>query len=211
MAHPLLDCFYRKGATEVVVSDLFARRVMRLPLLLFLVLFAGCGIPVSRTMIIPKDVAQSPEQLIAKLDLLKTGMEMSEVFELLDVKRTTPGVREIVNAEEKQRMLYGAAQLVGSPQELEQFRGHLSKHRIIEIRFRDIANGLVLDSPVSVLTTKTGPDFISYVVFYEGRLITSPSKPNSFYQEESTRVYISDLFGTLFRVGAGRGVGQIGN
>jgi hypothetical protein len=202
--------FIEKGATEVVVSDLFAGRVMRLALLLFLVLFAGCGIPVSRTMIIPKDVAQSPEQLIAKLDLLKTGMEMGEVFELLDVKRTTPGVREIVNAEEKQRMLYGATQLVGSPQELEQFRGHLSKHRIIEIRFRDIANGLVY-SPVSVLTTKTGPDFISYVVFYEGRLITSPSKPNSFYQEESTRVYISDLFGTLFRVGAGRGVGQIGN
>lgn len=84
------------------MSDLFARRVMRLTLLLFLVLFAGCGIPVfSRTMIIPKDVAQSPEHLIAKLDLLKTGMEMGEVFELLDVKRTTPGVREIVNAEEK--------------------------------------------------------------------------------------------------------------
>lgn len=82
------------------MSDLFARRVMRLTLLLFLVLFAGCGIPVSRTMIVPKDVAQSPEHLIAKLDLLKTGMEMGEVFELLDVKRTTPGVREIVNAEE---------------------------------------------------------------------------------------------------------------
>jgi hypothetical protein len=46
---------------------------------------------------------------------------------------------------------------------------------------------------------------------FEGRLITSPSKRSSFYQEESTRVYISDLFGTLFRVGVGRGVGQIGN
>jgi len=59
-------------------------------------LFAGCGIPVSRTTIIPKDVAQNPEDLIAKLDLLKTDMEIGEAFELLDIKRTTPGVREIV-------------------------------------------------------------------------------------------------------------------
>jgi len=64
-----------------------------------------------------------PEHLIANLDLLKTGMEVGEVLELLDIKRTTPGVREIVNAEEKQRILYGATQLVGSLQELEQFRG----------------------------------------------------------------------------------------
>ena len=91
-------------------------------LFLFFNLFAGCGIPVSRTTIIPKDVAQTPEQLIGKLDLLKTGMEIGEVFELLDIKRTTPGVREIVSAEEKQRVLYGATQLVGSPQELELFR-----------------------------------------------------------------------------------------
>lgn len=76
-------------------------------LFLFFILFAGCGIPVSRTTIIPKGVAQTPEHLIARLDLLKTGMEIGEVFELLDIKRSTPGVREIVNAEEKQRMLYG--------------------------------------------------------------------------------------------------------
>jgi len=84
-------------------------------LFVFLVMFAGCAIPVSRTTIIPKDVAQNPEHLIAKLDLLKTGMEFGEVFELLDVKRTTPGVREIVSAEEKQRILYGATQLVDLP------------------------------------------------------------------------------------------------
>ena len=185
-------------------------RVARM-LFVFLVMFAGCGIPVSRTTIIPKDVAQNPEHLIAKLDLLKTGMEFGEVFELLDVKRTTPGVREIVSAEEKQRILYGATQLVGSPQELEQFRGHLDKHRIIEIRFRDIENGLIFDSPVSVVSTITGPDFISHVVFYEGRLINSPSKPHNFYQNESTRIYLSDLFGSVFRAGVGRGLGQVGN
>jgi hypothetical protein len=194
-------------------SNFLARRVMRLAgrLFLFLVLFAGCGIPVSRTTVIPKDVAQNPEHLIAKLNLLKTGMESGEVFELLEIKRTTPGVREVVTAEEKQRILYGATQLIGSPQELEQFRGHLGKHRIIEIRFRDIENRLIFDSPVSVVTTKTGPDFISYVVFYEGRLINSPSKPDNFYQAESTRTYLSDLFGSVFRVGVGRGVGQIGD
>ena len=87
------------------------------------------------------------------------------MYELLDIKRTTPGAREIVNAKEKQRVLYGTTQLVGSPLELEQFRGHLGKHRIIEIRFRDIANGLTFDSPVSVVSTKAGPDFLSYVVF----------------------------------------------
>ena len=194
MARPLLNYFYRtKGATKIVMSDdletagdssFFARRMMRLAgLFWFFILFAGCAIPVSRTTIIPKDVAQTPEHLIAKLDLLKTGMEIGEVFELLDIKRTTPGIREIINAEEKQRILYGATQLIGSPQELEQFRGHLGRHRIIEIRFRDIADGLIFDSPVSVVTTKTGPEFTSYVVFYEGRLINSPSKPANFYQE----------------------------
>jgi len=45
---------------------------------------------------------------MAKLDLLKSGMEIGEVFDLLDIKRTTPGVREFVTAEEKQRLLYGA-------------------------------------------------------------------------------------------------------
>ncbi len=177
----------------------------------FFILFAGCGIPVSRTTIIPKDVAQTPEDLIAKLELLKTGMEVDEVFELLEIKRTTPGVREVVTAEEKQRILYGATQLIGTPQELEQFRGHLGKHRIIEIRFRDIESRLIFDSPVSVVTTKTGPEFIRYVVFYEGKLINSPSKPDNFYQAESTRTYKSDLFGTIFRGGVGQGVGQIGN
>jgi hypothetical protein len=180
-------------------------------LFLFIVWFAGCAIPTSRTTVIPKGVAETPEHLIAKLDLLKTGMEVGEVFELLDIKRTTPGVREIVNAEEKQRILYGATQLIGSSQELELFRSYLGRHRIIEIRFRDIENGLIFDSPVSVVATKIGPDFISYVVFYEGQLINSPSKPHNFYQEESTRVYISDLFGTVFRIGMGRGFGQIGN
>jgi hypothetical protein len=69
--------------------------MMRLVGMLFwvFILFAGCGIPVSRTTVIPKDVAQNPEHLIAKLDLLKTGMESGEVFELLEIKRTTPGVR----------------------------------------------------------------------------------------------------------------------
>jgi hypothetical protein len=62
-----------------------------------------------------------------------------------------------------------------------------------------------------VVTTKAGPDFISYVVYYDGRLINSPSKPGNFYQDESTRVYISGLFGSMFRIGVGRGMGEIGN
>jgi hypothetical protein len=93
MARPLLKGFYRKGANEVVVSDnlrtagdsnFLARRMMRSAGMLFwvFILFAGCGIPVSRTTVIPKDVAQNPEHLIAKLDLLKTGMESGEVFDL---------------------------------------------------------------------------------------------------------------------------------
>jgi hypothetical protein len=99
-------------------------------LFLFFILLAGCGIPVSRTTIVPKGVAETPEHLIAKLDLLKTGMEIGEVFELLDIKRSTPGVREVVNAEEKQRILYGAARLIGSPQELEQFRDQKLNHSV---------------------------------------------------------------------------------
>jgi hypothetical protein len=58
---------------------------------------------------------------------------------------------------------------------------------------------------------RIGPDFISYIVFYQERLVNLPSKPENFYHQESRRVYISDLFGTMLRVGAGRGVGQIGN
>ncbi|MGZ8531930.1 MAG: hypothetical protein ACXW6J_15120 [Candidatus Binatia bacterium] len=201
------------GLNSTGDSNLYKRRMIRLaaPVLLFFILFSGCGIPVSRTSIIPKGVAESPEHLMAKLDLLKTGMEVGEVFKLLDIKRNTPGVREFVTAEEKQRLLYGASQMIGSPDQLEQFRSHLGKHRIFEIKFRDIENRLLFDSAVSVLTTKAGPDFISYVVFYEGKLINPPSKPDNFYQEEATRIYISDLFGTIFRVGATRGVGSLGN
>ena len=196
-----------------MVIQTLAWHMMRLSreLFLFLVLFAGCAMPVSRTTIIPKGVAETPEHLIAKLDLLRTGMEIGEVFELLDIKRTTPGVREIVNAEEKQRILYGATQVIGSPQELELFRGHLGKHRIIEIRFRDLENRLIFDSAVSVVNAKRGPDFISYIVFYQGSLVNLPSTPENFYHEESTRVYLSDLFGNMFRVGVGRGMGYIGN
>ncbi len=117
------------GLNSAGDSNFYKRRMIRLaaPVLLFFILFSGCGIPVSRTTIIPKGVAESPEHLMAKLDLLKTGMEIGEVFELLDIKRTTPGVREFVTAEEKQRLLYGASQMIGSPNELEQFRGHLGK------------------------------------------------------------------------------------
>jgi hypothetical protein len=156
-------------------------------LFLLFIFFAGCGIPTSRTMIVPKGVAQSPEDLMAKLDLLKPGMEIAEVFELLGIQRKTPGVREIVIAEEKQRVLYGATQMIGTPEELERFRDYLGNHRIIEIRFRDIESSLVFDSIVSVVNTKTGPDFLSYVVFYEGKLINAPSKPDNFYRDESTR------------------------
>lgn len=136
-------------------SFLVRRMSLARILFIFLVLLSGCGIPVSRTKIIPKDVAQSPEHLIAMLDLLKPG--------------------------------------------------------IIEIRYRDIENGLIFDSPVSVVTTKLGADFISYIIFYEGKVTSLPSKPDHFYQEESTRVYVSDSFGTMFRVGTSRGMGQIGN
>ena len=201
------------GLTSAADASFRPRRMIGWAgMLFFLVnLFAGCSIPVSRATVVPKDVAQTPEQLIGKLDLLKTGMAVGEVYELLDIKRTTPGVREIVSAEEKQRVLYGATQLVGSSQELELFRTYLGKHRIIEIRFRDIASGLVFDSPVSVLSTKAGPDFLSYVVFYEGQLIGAPAKPENFHQDEATRVYISEMFGSLFRLGASRGVSQIGD
>ena len=101
--------------------------------------------------------------------------------------------------------------MIGTPEELERFRDYLGKHRIVEIRFRDIESGLVFDSIVSVVNTKTGPDFLSYVVFYEGKLINAPIKPDNFYQDESTRTYISDLLGSVFRVGVGRGVSQIAN
>jgi len=201
------------GLNSAGDPNFYKPSMSRLAALVFLsvFLFAGCGIPVSRTTIVPKGVAETPEQLIGKLDLLKSGMEIDEVFELLDIKRTTPGVREFVTAEEKQRILYGATQLVGSTEDLEQFRGYLGKHRIIEIRFRDLENRLIFDSPVSVLSTKTGPDFLCYLVFYEGKLNSGPAKPDNFYQDESTRTYVSDLFGAMFRVGASRGVGQIGN
>ena len=200
------------GCKAVGDANFLARRRKLVGgLFLCFVLFAGCAIPVSRTTIMPTDVAQTPQHLIAKLDLLEAGMELPQVFQLLDIKATTPGVREVVTAEEKQRILYGSAQLIGSPQDLEQFRLHLSKHRIVEIRFRDIENSLLFDSAVSVLTMKTGPDFISYVIFYDGKLTHVPSKPDNFFQAESTRIYISELFGSMLRVGVGRGVGMIGN
>jgi hypothetical protein len=177
--------------------------------LLLLVVFCGCTIPTSRRRVVPEGVAGDPEELIAKLELLKPGMEFHEVFELLQLKPRTPGVRELVTAEEKQRILYGAAQLVGSPEELEKFRERLGKHRIMEIRLIDIEKSLSFDSPVSVLSTHVGPSFIAYLVFYEGRLNGS-NKPNAFYEKETTRTYLSDLLGSLFRTGMGRGMDAVG-
>jgi hypothetical protein len=173
--------------------------------------FAGCNIPTSRTMVIPKDIGESPEHLIAKLDLLRPDMEIGLVFEVLGVKRKTPGIRELVTAEEKQRMLYGASQLIGTHQELEEFRDLLGRHRIFEIRFRNLENRLTFDSAVSVLSTKVGSDFVSYMVFFDGKLVGPPIKPDNLYQEETTRTYISDLFAGLFKTGIGRGVNQIGD
>jgi hypothetical protein len=94
---------------------------------------------------------------------------------------------------------------VGTPDELEKFRERLSKHRILEIRLLDLEKDLWFDSLVSVLTTQTGPNFVSYLVFYEGKLIACPDKPENFYQKEATRIYISDLFGSLFSTGIRRG------
>ena len=70
------------GLNSAADASFLPRRMIRLAgMLFFLVnLFAGCSIPVSRTTIVPKDVAQTPEQLIGKLDLLKTGMEMGEEY-----------------------------------------------------------------------------------------------------------------------------------
>lgn len=165
-------------------------------------------IPTSRRRVIPEGLAGDTEELVAKLDLLKPGMDFREVIEFLQLQPKTPGVRELVTAEEKQRILYGAAQLVGSPEELEKFRERLSKHRIIEIRLIDIEKSLSFDSPVSVLTAQTGPSFVAHLVFYEGRLNGS-NKPNAFYEKETTRTYLTDLFGSLFRTGMGRGMDQI--
>jgi hypothetical protein len=97
--------------------------------LLILVLSLGCAIPTSRKRVIPERIAVSPETLVEKLDLLTPGMELRETFSFLQIEPKTPGVREIVTAEEKQRILYGAAQLVGSPDEMERFRHRLAKHR----------------------------------------------------------------------------------
>ena len=70
---------------------------------------------------------------------------------------------------------------------------------------------LCVRSRITLWSAKTGPDFLSYLVFYEGKLINAPAKPEDFQQEEATRVYISDMFGSLFRLGASRGVSQIGD
>lgn len=123
------------------------------------------------------------------------------MFELLDIKETTPGVWEVVTAEEKQTILYGSTQLIGSPQDLEQFRLHPGKHRIIEIRFRDIENRFIFDSSVSVLTTKPGPDFISHVVFltatfnWRTQMKRSLGKSvETFDQRLGFRISVSKLF-----------------
>jgi len=94
---------------------------------------------------------------------------------------------------------------------LDDFTQRLAKHRILEIKLIDLENDLMFDSPVSVLSTQSGPNFVCYLIFYEGRLIAGPSRPENFYLKESNRVYISELFGMLFKSGMGRGMAQVGN
>jgi len=179
--------------------------------LVILVLSLGCAIPTSRKRVIPEGIAVTPETLVEKLDSLTPGMGIRETFKFLQIEPKTPGVREIVTAEEKQKILYGAAQLVGSPDEMERFRHRLAKHRILEIKLIDLENDLTFDSPVSILTTQTGPNFVCYLIFYEGQLIEGPSRPENFYFKETNRVYMSELFGILFKSGMGKGMDQVGN
>jgi hypothetical protein len=188
-------------------SSIFTGRLISL-LLLFLCF--GCSIPTSRTRIIPEGIAGDPEHLVEKLTLLQPGMHFHETLQLLEIKPKTPGVREIVTADEKQKLLYGAAQVVGSPDELENFRERLGKHRILEIKLTDLERELRFDSLVSVLSTQRGPNFTAYLVFYEDSLVAPPNKPENFYVKETTRTYISDLIGAIFRGGLGRGIDQIG-
>ena len=182
----------------------------RLIELLLLFLVCACSIPTSRTRVIPEGIANDPDHLIEKLNCLKSGMKVRETFDFLEIKPKTPGVREIVTAEEKQKILYGSAQLVGSPDEIERFRERLAKHRIIEIKLIDLEKELRFDSLVSVLTTQKGPNFIAYLVFYDGDLVNPLNKPENFYLKETTRTYISDLLGFVFRGGLGRGIDQVG-
>ncbi|OGF62015.1 hypothetical protein A2926_01480 [Candidatus Giovannonibacteria bacterium RIFCSPLOWO2_01_FULL_44_40] len=168
----------------------------------------ACGIPFSRTVAIPEGVAENPKQLIAKLDILKTGMSKEEVFKILNIQTKTPEVESAVTAEEKQRIRYGSVNVQGSPSEMEEWRKHIDRHDITKINLRDISNTLQGFTLWSATTSEGGVDFFAYLVFYDGKFV-EVKKPDNYTKKKSKTVYVTDLLGSAFGGGVSKGMKQI--
>ena len=173
---------------------------------LMVVFMAGCGLPLSKTMVIPEGVADSPKKLVAKLEAIKQGMPLEEVLRYLKIKNTTPGVRDVFTASEKREILYGG-NVQGSPEELKRFGEHLDKHVIKEIKFVELWKSVESVTPISATTSESGPDLTAYLIFYEGKF-TEVKKSENFYHKKKSTTYITDLFKDIFGSGASKGVSK---
>lgn len=169
----------------------------------------GCSIPTNRKSVVPEGVAETPEELIAKVKQIKKGASLADAVKFLNIKPKTPGVRFLVAQQQKQEALYGKAEVRGTPDELEAFRERLEKSQFIEISFIDTGKSVtIIPWRLAAKTTTEGEELVVYLFFYEGRFVKQIS-PDTFYKKESDTVYISDLLGSLFSAGASQGVRQI--
>jgi len=174
--------------------------------------FGGCGglsIPLSKTQIIPKGVANSADQLVDKLNAIVKDTQYVEVMKQLNITRKTPNVGDVLMAEEKQKLLYGNLQIiVSNPAAAREHRDEMERTRIKSIRFVMTKSPMVLDSPVSASFPRSGESLIAYLIFFDDKFVKA-ILPDNYVINEDTRKYITDPITGAFSGAAGQGLRQI--
>ncbi|MBI2023171.1 hypothetical protein HYT01_01230 [Candidatus Giovannonibacteria bacterium] len=165
--------------------------------------------PLASKTIIPESIANTPEKLIKKLEQLQKGTDIEEVRKTLGIKAKTSGVRDIVNPEEKQKAIYGnIVPQMATVKDIEDFRKLLEDQDVIEIIFTEKAKKLANVLPWSASVTQEGPEFVGYLIFYQGKLLRV-AKPENFQKKEKETFYISDMLSGALTGGMSQGIKRI--
>lgn len=159
-----------------------------------LFLMVGCvSIPLGKKTVIPEGVANSPEELIAKVKAIPEGMSCEEAMKRLNINSKTQNVRPILDNSEKQKILFGDVRPT-NPEELK-----LNKTKLSEISFQIRVRLWHPDYLVSWRNIEKGPNLKVYIVCVDGKWTKRPDLlPDTYYYKNVKRGYIWDFLGRFF-------------
>ena len=100
---------------------------VRIILLFFLIFFTGCSIPLG-TRDLNRSLYKDSDELAERTRALKPGLTEAETFIILNIKPETPNLGAIT-IQDIQTLLYGKAEIRGTPQEVENFRNRLTSYK----------------------------------------------------------------------------------